>query len=237
MAALQSPEQVLNRRRQDHVLLEELNRSECPISVSGHHSVADARSGADPMPVGAGNPPRAYRATYEFDTLIGPGERHRPTVIVVDHLANGDYPAGEPVANVIGPAPWTPHFANGVPVCHGHRLWVPNRTQLVDYVIHVGRLLNFDEPRPAPGYSGYNAEAIAWWASELDYEPLDPSLEFPAIEPTEVLARRPARFAPAGAGQVAAAPRLRAAPSASRLIGAPAVRAGEPGPSRLRAAR
>lgn len=230
MATLQSPQQVLNRRRQDHVLLEELNRSDCPISITGHGRATDARAGANPVPVGAANPPRVYRATYEFDTLIGPGERHRPTVIVIDPLANGDYPAGEPVANVVGPAPWTPHFANGVPVCHGHRLWVPNMTQLVDYVIHLGRLLNFDEPRPARGYSGYNGEAIAWWASELDYKPLDPNLEFPAIEPTEVLARRPARFAAVGRATGEATPRMRGTTARSRM------RVVESRASRLRAA-
>lgn len=198
MATSHSPESVLNRRRNDHVLIDHLNRSGCPIEVTAHRSTADARAGRNPVAVGDPRPPAAYRATYAFDTLTGPGRRSRPTRIVIDPLANGEYPASEPVANVIGDAPWTPHFANGVPVCHGHRIWVPNRTQLVDYVIHLGRLLNFDEPPPGKGYAGYNREAIEWWRRELDYGPLDPSLEFPVIEPTAVLARPRSRLAAAG---------------------------------------
>jgi hypothetical protein len=196
MPVSNSPERILNRRRKDHVLLEELNKSACPVAVSGHRNVAEARRGEQPVEVGANVPPRAYLVVYDFDTLVGPGTRRRPTKIVVDPLANGDYPASEPVANVVGTAPWTPHFTNGRAVCHGHRVWVPNRTQLVDYVIHLGRLLNFDEPRPGAGYSGYNGEAIAWWAKELNYQPLDPRLKFPAIDPTSVLKRR--RLAPTG---------------------------------------
>jgi hypothetical protein len=197
VATLQSPESILSRRRNDHVLIEHLNASECPVQVTAHRSAADARTGADPLQVGHKNPPAAYRATFDFDTLIAPGRRHRPTHILIDPLANGEYPASEPVANVIGQAPWTPHFANGVPVCHGHRVWVPNRTQLVDYIIHLGRLLNFDEPPPGEGYTGYNGAAIAWWRSELNFRPLDPNLKFPSIEPTEVLAGR-SRLTPAG---------------------------------------
>jgi len=196
---MQSPEGILSRRRNDHVLIEHLNASDCPVRVSAHHSAADARSGANPLQVGQGNPPAAYRATYDFDTLIAAGTRHRPTTILIDPLANGEYPASEPVAHVIGPAPWTPHFANGVPVCHGHRIWVPNRTQLVDYIIHLGRLLNFDEPPPGKGYMGYNGDAIRWWGEELDYRPLDPSLRFPAIDPTEILTRRSSRLRPVSA--------------------------------------
>jgi hypothetical protein len=197
MATSQSPNSILTRRRNDHVLIEQLNRSDCPIEVSAHRSAADARASRGPLRVGDAHPPVAYRASYGFDTLIGPGKRHRPTNIVIDPLANGDYPASEPVASVIGEAPWTPHFANGMPVCHGHRLWVPNRTQLVDYIIHMGRLLNFDEPPPNASYAGYNRAAIDWWQRELDFGPLDPDLVFPTIEPTAVLASPRRRLSPA----------------------------------------
>lgn len=220
MAGSQAPHSVLTRRRNDQVLIEKLNASACPIDVTAHRSTADARRGASPVAIGDPRPPAAYRATYRFDTLTGPGKRHRPTVIVIDPVANGDYPATEPVASVVGPAPWTPHFANGIAVCHGHRFWVPNRTQLVDFVIHLGRLLNFDEPPPNASYAGYNRAAIEWWRRELDYGPLDPDLTFPVIDPTEALAPRRRRFgaaAPAGrrvgrpadGGAARARPRLR----------------------------
>jgi hypothetical protein len=200
VATSQAPDRVLNRRRNDHVLIEQLNRSSCPIRVTAHRSNADARANRRVLEVGENSLPTAYRASFEFDTLIGPGQRQRPTLMVIDPLANGDYPMSEPVANVIGTAPWTPHFANGLPVCHGHRLWVPNRTQLVDYIIHLGRLLNFDEPKPNASYSGYNRAAIDWWREELGYGPLDPNLEFPTIEPTAVLGRPRSRLTAAGRG-------------------------------------
>lgn len=217
MTASNGREWVLSRRRNDQVLIERLNESDCPIQVTGHKSTAEARANLNPVPVGSANPPTAYRALFDFDTLSGPGRRHRPTVIVVDPLANNDYPTSEPVAHVIGNSPWTPHFANGFAVCHGHKLWIPNRTQLVDYIIHLGRLLNFDEPQPDPSYTGYNRAAIDWWRRELNYGPLDPDLRFPVIDPTSVLAKSKSRLtraaAPAGGSRL----RGRAQHSGSRL--------------------
>jgi hypothetical protein len=71
-------------------------------------------------------------------------------------------------------------------------VWIPNRTQLVDYVVHIGKLLNFDEPPPIAGYHGYNGAAVAYWRDHMGLKPLDPGLRFPLINPEDVV--RPDAF-------------------------------------------
>jgi|SRR5579884_3796929 len=182
-----TPAERLERQRTDHRLIEALNAADCPIVVTGHHSAEDARAGRKSVLLGDRNPPSHYRVVYDFDTLRGPAQRHRPTVVHISPLANGDYPATPPTAWVVSDVvPWTPHFSANVPICHGSHEWIPNRTQLVDYIIHIGRLLNFDEPPPSPGYHGYNAPAIAHWRNSMGLRPLDPSLKFPVLNPENV---------------------------------------------------
>lgn len=188
MAASLTPAERLGRQRADHLLVEALNAAGCRLRVSGHRTAADARAGRSPVTTGDQMPPSHYRAVYDFDTLRGPGRRHRPTVVHVAPLANGEYPATPPTAWVISDViPWTPHFAANVPICHGSHEWIPNRTQLVDYIIHIGRLLNFDEPPPTPGYHGYNAQAVAYWRDTMRLRPLDPNVRFPVINPEDVI--------------------------------------------------
>lgn len=219
-----SPAERVGRLRTDHRTIE-LLAADCPIQVSGHRSAEDVRANRDPVPPGDLNPPTHYRVVYDFDTLRGPGQRHRPTVVHVAPLANGNYPSSAPTAWVIGDViPWTPHFAANVPICHGEHVWIPNRTLLVDYIAHIGKLLNFDEPPPTPSYHGYNGDAVAYWRNQMKLEPLDPDLHFPSIRAEDVHRRkgfRPAKAPPPGPGRfrpvLAAAPqdgdRFRAAPS------------------------
>lgn len=196
MARSLSPAERTERLRTDYRTIELLDAADCPIRVTGHRSAADARADRNPVPPGDAAPPTDYRVVYEFDTLRGPGVRHQPTVVHVAPLANGDYPTTPPTAWVVGGViPWTPHFAANVPVCHGGHVWTPNRTLLVDYIVHIGKLLNFDEPKPIPGYHGYNAAAVAYWGDEMTFQPLDPELRFPSIRAED--ARRVGVFRPA----------------------------------------
>jgi hypothetical protein len=182
MTSSLTPAERRERQRTDHLLIAALDGSDAPVHASGHASAEDVRANQNPIPVGDRTPPSHYRVVYDLDTLSGPGVRHRPTIVHVAPLANGDYPAAPPSAWVISDViPWTPHFAANVPVCHGGSVWLPNRTQLVDYVIHIGKLLNFDEPPPIPGYHGYNGAAVEYWRSTMNLQPLDPSLRFPQI--------------------------------------------------------
>jgi hypothetical protein len=209
MAAPLTPVERRERQRADHRLLAALDADNCPIRVSGHRTAEDVRANRAPVSVDDPVPPDHYRVVYDFDTLRGPGRRHRPTVVHVAPLANGAYPTTAPSAWVVSKViPWTPHFAANVPICHGTHVWIANRTQLVDYVTHIGKLLNFDEPPPTPGYHGYNGAAVAYWHDTMRLRPLDPDLRFPTFRLEDVVRvpifRRaadhspgPRRFAPA----------------------------------------
>ena len=209
MASTLTPAERLTRQRGDHKLVAALDGADCPIRISGHRTADDARSGRSPVAQGDRTPPAHYRVVYEFDTLRGPGLRHRPTIVHVAPNASGGYPTTAPSAWVISAViPWTPHFAANVPICHGTHVWLANRTQLVDYIIHIGKLLNFDEPPPIPGYEGYNGAAIRYWQEHMRLKPLDPSLRFPTISLEQVLrpGMRRAQDPPAAAGRFRPAP-------------------------------
>ncbi len=188
MTSSLTPEERLNRQRSDHRMLDALDASEAPIFVTGHRTAEDVRANRSPVPVGDRTPPAHYRVVYDFDTLSAPNKRHRPTVVHVAPLASGGYPTTQPSAWVISDVvPWTPHFAANVPICHGGHAWTPNKTQLVDYVTHIGRLLNFDEPPPIPGYHGYNGQAVEYWRNNMRLRPLDPNLRLPTIHAEDVI--------------------------------------------------
>lgn len=221
MSSALTQAELLERQRTDQKMVGALDASECPIAITGHHNADDARTGRNPVAFEEHNPAAHYRVTYNFDTLIGPGNRYRPTVVHVAPLANGNYPASAPSAWVISKhVPWTPHFAKDVPICHGGHVWIAYRTQLVDYIVHLGKLLNFDEPPPAPGYHGYNGQAIAYWRDAMGLKPLTPGLRFPRIHAEDVVSAgrfKSAATTSPGSGRfspVQASPeRFRAAPA------------------------
>jgi hypothetical protein len=230
MASALTQEELVTRLRTDQKMVGALDASGSPISITGHRSAEDARNGRNPVAFDDPNPATHYRVTYDFDTLIAAGRRHRPTVVHVAPLANGRYPASPPSAWVISKhVPWTPHFAKDVPICHGAHVWIPYRTQLVDYIIHLGKLLNFDEPPPAPGYHGYNGQAIAHWREAMAFNPLDPGLRFPRIHAEDVVPTgrfKPATTTPDSSGRFSPAQ-----PPSGRFRAAPARPAGRFAPS------
>ena len=176
-----------------------VNVDPAPLSVSAHTSAADARAGRNAVAPGTTDaPPTHYRVTFDFDTLSSAGARHRPTIVHIDLTANGDYPFKEPVCRVIGDAtPWTPHFHPVHPICIGAGWSRDGRTLAVDLVTHIAKLLNFDEPRPTPGYEGWNAAAIRWWVEEHKCRPLDSNLRYPVIDPNAAPGTRGQRVAAA----------------------------------------
>jgi hypothetical protein len=220
MAGTLTPSERLARQRGDHNLVAALDAADCPIGITGHRTAEDARANQSPVQPGDPVPPAHYRVVYDFDTLSGPGRLHRPTIVHVAPNASGGYPATAPSSWVISRViPWTPHFAANVPICHGTHVWRANRTQLVDYIIHLGKLLNFDEPPPTHGYHGYNRAAIAHWRNHMKLKPLDPTLRFPMIRLEDVLRagmRRAQDPAPA-AGRFRPAPQATPAPLEGRM--------------------
>lgn len=202
MQALTAAE-LQTRLMLDRDLVDILNADpSAPVTLTGHRSITDAAGGQGAL--GQGPPaPTAYRAVYDVPTLTGPDQPYRgQTVVVFDLLGNGNYPFTEPVARVVGPVPWTPHFEAGRVVCIGHTIWAPaGTTTAAELIVHVGRLLNFDEP-PNGGLTGWNVAAIQWWR-QYGSRPLDPSLVWPNIDPNRNAgrtgsvrrtARRPSRI-------------------------------------------
>ena len=194
------------RLRLDERMMALINTDPAPMRVSAHRTANDARRGVNAIACGSGPAPEHYRVVYAFDTLSARDVRHSPTVVHIDLLANGGYPFSEPVCRTVGVTPWTPHFSSHYPICIGDG-W-PDQTArnagtklAVDLAVHIARLLNFDEPRPKPGYHGYNGAAIDWWRRAHDCRPLNPNLRYPIIDPNDPGTIGPARgtrIGPAG---------------------------------------
>jgi hypothetical protein len=125
-----------------------------------------------------------YRVDYHIKTLIGPGHFSNTTTVMFDLFADNNYPDSEPVCSVIeSPTPWSPHFYENVAVCTGDG-WkeAEGRMLLGELMVHVAKLLNFDEPPyKNPNYVGYNGEAIKYWESVLGRQPLTKNLPYPVL--------------------------------------------------------
>lgn len=95
-----------------------------------------------------------------------------------------DYPRKPPNTWVISPQiPWSPHFKRGAPVCLGGELWqlTEGHITLGHLVIHIARLLNWDEKGRGQGYVGWNAQAIAHHQKAYKGQPIDPGLVYPPL--------------------------------------------------------
>jgi hypothetical protein len=124
-----------------------------------------------------------YTAEYRFPILIGPGPTTPKVTVMFDLLAGGNYPFSNPAATCIGaPFPWSPHFhpTSGI-VCLGSG-WRAARGRMLagQLVVHIARLLNFDEP-DQEGYGGWNPPAVKYWRSVLRTRPLHPNLRYPIL--------------------------------------------------------
>jgi hypothetical protein len=197
---------ALERRlRLDERTMALVNVDPAPIRVTAHAGADAARRGTNAIEPGStASAPEHYRVAFDFDTLTGRDVRHRPTVVHIDVLGNRNYPFSEPVCRVTGtPLPWTPHFDANWPICIGDGWDTSGKALLVDLVVHIAKLLNFDEPPPRPGYHGYNGAAIEWWVSR-GCRPLDPNLRYPTVDPNAV-AGRTVRFQQHGGNRFSAA--------------------------------
>lgn len=125
----------------------------------------------------------AYRFIYDVPTLIGPGRFSARTEIGVG-TAVADYPRAEPRTWIISKdVPWSPHFKRGAPVCIGAEFWRARRghVSLGELVVHLARLLNWDEKGRGGGYVGWNGEAIAYHRRTYGSAALNPDLVYPTL--------------------------------------------------------
>src|SRR5262249_47522355 len=122
-------------------------------------------------------------------------------------------PFSEPACFVTSrPIPWSPHFlpSSGA-ICLGE-LWGQARGAMTlgHLIVHLCKLLNFDEPDREPSYGGWNAAAVNYWRTVLRRRPVTEGLAYPTL-PAEVphaveLPQKPLFRPAAAAGSPAARP-------------------------------
>jgi hypothetical protein len=125
-----------------------------------------------------------YRVEFNVTTLAGRGRYSKKTTVMFDLLGNNDYPDSEPICVVISePIPWSPHFhPKSGEVCLG-KIWPESDGNMLlgELMIHIARLLNFDEPEyEQPNYGGWNSEAVDYWVNERDRKPIE-KLHYPIL--------------------------------------------------------
>jgi hypothetical protein len=142
-----------------------------------------------------------YRVKYKLNTLVGPGRYSNETTVRFDLFADNNYPESEPPCFVIdGELPWSPHFHQDYAVCTGD-IWeeADGNMLLGELMVHVAKLLNFDEPFATKVEPGYQPEAARYWVTELGQRPIS-KLIYPQL---------PQRIPP---------PALEAVPAASAFV-------------------
>jgi hypothetical protein len=167
------------------------------MSITAYRNVDDLERRRNPIvSEDEGHLATHYLVDYYIRTLIGRDEYSDKTSVKFDLLANGNYPYTYPGCYVISSRmPWTPHFKEGVAICTDHNLWedAKGRKLLGDWVVHVAKLLNFDEIPRTENYGGLNPEAARYWREKLNKQPLTPNLQYPALPTPPV----PSYFTPA----------------------------------------
>ena len=141
-----------------------------------------------------------YRVKYNLKTLVGPGRYSNSTTVRFDLFADNNYPESEPPCFVIdSQVPWSPHFYQEYAVCTGP-LWTEadGNILLGELMVHVAKLLNFDEPISDDDdvEPGYQPEAAKYWVKELSRKPIA-KLVYPQL---------PHRVPPASVATTAPAP-------------------------------
>lgn len=155
------------------------------IIIEAYRNVDDLRARRDPVVSEAeGHLATHYRVDYNIKTLIGQGRYSNKTTVHFDLFANIDYPFEEPGCFVIdSPMPWSPHFYIGHTICLGP-LWEQAEGNLLlgQLLVHVAKLLNFDEPEYAEAnYGGYNPDAVEYWEKVLERQPITKNLRYPPL--------------------------------------------------------
>jgi hypothetical protein len=153
------------------------------MKVTAYRSVDDVHARRRPLTAeGDGHLATHYLAEYHMRTLSGPDRYCDRTLVHLDLLANGNYPFSEPSCWVLSsPMPWSPHFKEGNPICLGEIWREANAILLGHLLIHIAKLLNFDEVARGNSYQGWNPEAIKYWRERLHERPVTPGFVYPAL--------------------------------------------------------
>lgn len=156
------------------------------MMVEAYRNVDDLLALRDPITSEAdGHLAVHYRVKFNIKTLVGPGRYSKSTTVRFDLFANIDYPYEEPACFVIeseSETPWSPHFLQGYHVCIGPIWERAKGTMLLgELMVHIAKLLNFDEPDYAePNYGGWQPEAVDYWVEVLGRQPIS-RLVYPTL--------------------------------------------------------
>lgn len=176
--------ELASRLAYDLEVVSEL-RSPALGDIRAYASEEDRRAGRrlDPSNTG-GRKAIVYIVDFRFPVLVSATETTPLVTVHFDLLSGGNYPYTAPWTTVISrPMPWSPHVQpNEGTVCIGE-IWRDGRGKmlLADLIIHVMRVLNFDEKDRDPLYVGWNPAAIAYWRKTMGRKPLHPDLEYPVL--------------------------------------------------------
>jgi hypothetical protein len=172
------------------------------MEVQAYRNLDDLLARRDPVTsVAEAGSAKHYRVLYKIRTLVGRGRYSEQTIVRFDLDANNNYPLSEPACWVIeSELPWTPHFREHTWICIGP-IWkrAGGNILLGELIVHVAKLLNFDEPPyEDPEYGGWNPEAVEYWETKLHRQPLTANLVYPKI-PRKVQSQPNEQQSPANA--------------------------------------
>lgn len=193
-----TPQQRQDRLRLDYRVAMEMS---CPVmSVTAYRNADDLEARRNPVvSQEEGHLATHYVAVYHMSTLIGADRFSNKTAVKFDLLASGKYPFLPPACFVVSsPFPWTPHFRQGLPICTDSERWVEMKGKLLlgHWLVHVAKLLNFDEVPRSADYGGYTPEAASYWRTTLNQRPITPNFSYPVL-PTWLNVKPVSAFGPA----------------------------------------
>ncbi|MFC4588239.1 hypothetical protein [Sphaerisporangium corydalis] len=173
--------ELARRRKFDYEILRDMR---CPsFDFEAYRTGGDLERRANRVTDAQAGSAGRYRLKLRIPTLIGPGKWAQETIIGVN-VDVADYPRAEPATWVIShPVPWSPHFRAGSPVCIGEEFWQAREghVTLGHLVVHIARMLNWDEKGRGGGYVGWNAKAIEYHQTHYGGRPLDSALVYPVL--------------------------------------------------------
>jgi hypothetical protein len=192
-----TPEERQDRLRFDyrvvmHMHMKQMQKSKPVMQVFAFRNPDDLAKRRNPiLSEDQGHLATHYLVDYSIRTLIGPDAYSDKTTISFDLQANGNYPFSMPGVFVVEsetPHPWTPHFRSGLPVCIDHDWWQEGGGTILlgQLLVHVAKLLNFDEIPRTANYGGYTPEAADHWRKKLNRQPITADMDYPAL-PAEII--------------------------------------------------
>jgi hypothetical protein len=124
-----------------------------------------------------------YRWIFRIRTHVSQDKFADVTEIGVNTDVS-DYPRKPPGTEILSShVPWSPHFMKNAPVCIGPEIWGPRDGYIAlgELAVHLAHLLNWDEVGRGPGYSGWNAAAIAHHQKAYGGRPINPKITYPTL--------------------------------------------------------